>query len=58
VRRARQEANDTLKKELKDSDITEDEAHKDRDEIQKLTDKYCATIDAVTEAKTKEIMEL
>jgi len=27
VRRARQEANDALKKELKDSDITEDEAH-------------------------------
>ncbi|MBK7769952.1 MAG: ribosome recycling factor [bacterium] len=58
VRRARQEANDVLKKELKDSDITEDEAHKDRDEIQKLTDKYCATIDAVTEAKQKEITEL
>jgi ribosome recycling factor len=58
VRRARQEANDVLKKELKDSDITEDEAHKDRDEIQKLTDKYCAIIDAVTEAKQKEITEL
>jgi ribosome recycling factor len=58
VRRARQEANDVLKKELKDSDITEDEAHKDRDEIQKLTDKYSAIIDAVTEAKQKEITEL
>ena len=58
VRRARQEANDALKKELKDGDVTEDEAHKDRDEIQKLTDKYCATVDAVTEAKQKEIMEL
>jgi ribosome recycling factor len=58
VRRARQEANDALKKELKDGDVTEDEAHRDRDEIQKLTDKYCATVDAVTEAKQKEIMEL
>jgi ribosome recycling factor len=58
VRRARQEANDALKKELKDGDVTEDEAHRDRDEVQKLTDKYCATVDAVTEAKQKEIMEL
>jgi ribosome recycling factor len=58
VRRARQEANDALKKELKDGDVTEDESHRDRDEIQKLTDKYCATVDAVTEAKQKEIMEL
>lgn len=58
VRRARQEANDALKKELKDGEVTEDESHRDRDEIQKLTDKYCATVDAVTEAKQKEIMEL
>ncbi len=58
VRRARQEANDALKKELKDGDVTEDEAHKDREEIQKLTDKYCATIDALSEAKQKEITEL
>lgn len=58
VRRARQEANDALKKELKDGDVTEDEAHKDREEIQKLTDKYCATIDTLSEAKQKEITEL
>jgi ribosome recycling factor len=58
VRRARQEANDALKKELKDGDVTEDESHRDRDEIQKLTDKYCSIVDAVTEAKQKEIMEL
>ena len=58
VRRARQEANDALKKELKDSAVTEDEAHRDRDEIQKLTDKYCATIDALSEAKQREITEL
>lgn len=58
VRRARQEANDELKRELKDGDVTEDEAHKDRDEIQKLTDKYCAMVDAVTEAKQREITEL
>ncbi|PID81687.1 ribosome recycling factor [bacterium DOLJORAL78_65_58] len=58
VRKVRQEANDTLKKEQKDGDITEDDMHKDRDEVQKLTDKYCALVDEVVAAKQKEITEL
>ena len=58
VRKVRQESNDTLKKEEKDSDITEDDLHRERDEIQKLTDKFCAQIDTIVEVKQKEIMEL
>lgn len=58
VRKVRQEANDGLKKEQKDGDITEDELHKDRDEVQKLTDKYCAMVDEIVTAKQKEITEL
>jgi ribosome recycling factor len=58
VRKVRQEANDTLKKEQKDGDITEDDLHRERDEIQKLTDRFCAQIDTIVEAKQKEIMEL
>jgi len=58
VRRVRQEANDGLKKEEKTGDITEDQLHKDRDEVQKLTDKYCGMIDDVAVAKQKEITEL
>ncbi len=58
VRKVRQEANDGLKKEQKDGDITEDELHKDRDEVQKLTDKFCAIIDEVIVAKLTEITEL
>jgi len=58
VRRARQEGNDQLKKELKDGDITEDEHHDDRDAIQKLTDRFCADIDSVVKAKEAEIMEI
>ena len=58
VRKVRQEANDALKAELKDGDITEDEHHKDRDEVQKLTDGYCEKVDAIIEAKHAEIMEL
>ena len=58
VRKVRQEANDTLKKEEKDSDITEDELHKDRDEVQKLTDRYCDQLDKIIESKNGEIMEI
>jgi len=58
VRRARQEANDELKREQKDGDITEDELHADKDDVQKLTDRYCADIDEVVKAKEAEIMEV
>ena len=58
VRKVRQEANDTLKKEQKDGDITEDELHGDRDAVQKLTDRFCEEIDKIVAAKQSEIMEL
>lgn len=58
VRRVRQDANDQLKKEQKDGLITEDALHQDRDEIQKLTDRYCADIDQTVKAKESEIMEI
>ena len=58
VRRVRQEANDQLKKEQKDSDITEDQFHGERDDIQKLTDRFCADIDEIVKAKEAEIMEI
>lgn len=58
VRRARQDANDALKKEQKDGDITEDELHKDRDDIQKLTDRFCEMVDSIVATKNDEIMEI
>ena len=58
VRRVRQDANDVLKKEEKAGEITEDELRKDREAVQELTDKYCGQVDAVIDAKQKEIMEL
>jgi ribosome recycling factor len=58
VRRARQEANDALKKEQKNGVITEDELHADRDEIQKLTDRFCDEIDEIVKTKEADIMEI
>jgi len=58
VRNIRREANDTLKKKQKSSDITEDDEKKGVDEIQKLTDKYIKDINLILEDKEKEIMEI
>ncbi|MFT5234171.1 MAG: ribosome recycling factor [Candidatus Krumholzibacteriia bacterium] len=58
VRKIRQESNDLLKAEEKNGDITEDDLHREKDDIQKLTDNYCAQIDKIVEAKQKEILEL
>jgi len=58
VRRVRQDANDQLKAEQKDGVISEDEHHSERDDVQKLTDRFCAGIDEIVKAKEAEIMEI
>lgn len=58
VRSARREANDILKKEKKASTITEDDYDVVEKEIQDLTDKMIKQIDAITQAKEKEITEI
>lgn len=56
IRNIRRDANDTIKKQLKDSEISEDEEKDLTDGVQKLTDSYTKQIDTLTEEKTKEIM--
>lgn len=56
VRNVRCDANDTLKKMEKSTDITEDERKEGEEKIQKMTDKYVAKIDKSVENKSKEIM--
>ena len=58
VRNLRRDANDSIKKLEKDKTISEDEAKKAQDDMQKLTDKYIKEIDTVMAAKEKEIMEV
>ena len=58
VRRARQDANDRLKKEQKDGDISEDELHGDKAAVQKLTDRYVEQVDEIITAKESDIMEI
>ena len=56
VRNVRRDANDTLKKMEKSTDLTEDERKEGEEKIQKMTDKYVAKIDKSVENKSKEIM--
>ena len=58
IRNVRREAIDTLKQQKKDKDISEDDLFKLQDDAQKETDTYVKQIDAVTEHKEKEMMEV
>ncbi len=58
VRNARRDAIDTLKKQKKDKDISEDEMFKLQDEAQEGTDSYIKQIDEITASKEKEVMEV
>ncbi|MDR2588371.1 MAG: ribosome recycling factor [Spirochaetales bacterium] len=58
IRNIRRDANEELKKSLKNGDLSEDEEKKTTDDIQKLTDKYIAEIGRELETKEKEIMEV
>jgi ribosome recycling factor len=58
IRNIRKSANDTIKKLLKDKEITEDESKKSQEEIQKLTDSYVVQADDLFKAKDIEIMKI
>ncbi|WP_205749379.1 ribosome recycling factor [Desulfopila sp. IMCC35008] len=58
VRNSRRDAIDTLKKQKKDKEISEDDLFKMQDEAQTETDNYIKQIDEVTASKEKEVMEV
>ena len=57
LRNIRRDANEQLKKMLKDKQISEDEERLALDAIQKLTDGQISKIDQAAKAKEKEILE-
>lgn len=56
IRNVRRDEMDLVKVQLKNSEISEDEAKSDEAKIQKKTDDYVAKIDAITAKKEKDIM--
>ena len=58
IRNIRREANELLKKYLKDKKISEDENKSFEKDIQKLTDDNVAKIEKISKEKEKEIMQI
>jgi ribosome recycling factor len=58
IRHARQEANKELKKKQGDHEISEDDAHRQMEQVQKLTDEYISKIDQLLKSKEQEVMEV
>ena len=58
IRMARRDANELLKKALKDKAISEDDNKRAEQDIQKLTDQYIEKVDKVSADKVKEIMTI
>ena len=56
VRNIRRDANEALKKLLKEKDISEDDERRAQDDIQKLTDKFVAEVDKLLAEKEKEVL--
>jgi ribosome recycling factor len=58
VRNIRRDANDHLKRLLKDKEISEDDERRAQDEIQKLTDRYVAEVDKALLDKEADLMAI
>jgi ribosome recycling factor len=56
VRNVRRDANEHLKKLLKDKEVTEDDERRAQDEVQRLTNNVVAEIDKLVAAKETEIL--
>ncbi|HEY1998448.1 ribosome recycling factor [Paraburkholderia sp.] len=56
VRNLRRDANEQLKKLVKDKEISEDDERRAGDDVQKLTDRFVAEIDKLVTTKEAEIM--
>jgi ribosome recycling factor len=58
VRNVRREANEHLKKLLKDKQCSEDDERRAHDDLQKLTDRYVAEVDRLLQAKEADLMAI
>ncbi len=58
ARNIRRDANEHLKKLLKDKLISEDDERKSLDDIQKMTDAHIAKLDETAKAKEKDILNV
>ena len=58
IRNIRRDANDTIKKQNKANELSDDEAKQQEDKVQELTDKYIAEVDKMMDSKSSEVMTI
>lgn len=58
IRMIRRDANEAVKKSLKDKAISEDESKKSETEIQKMTDDFIKKVDQIADEKEKSILTI
>jgi ribosome recycling factor len=58
IRNLRREAADAIKHEERDGEIGTDEAHRELEQLQKVTDRYVAEVDKVGGTKEREVLEV
>jgi len=58
IRQIRRDANEELKTLQKNGDVSEDDARRAMDEVQKLTDKHTGQVDDLCKNKESELMEI
>lgn len=58
IRNLRRDANDMLKKQEKDGELTEDDLKNELDKVQKTIEKSVKNIDEIIASKDKEILEV
>ncbi len=58
IRQIRRDANEEVKSLQKDGKVGEDDGRRALDEVQKLTDKHVAEVDALCKSKETELMEV
>jgi ribosome recycling factor len=58
IRHARQEANKELKRKQQSHEIPEDDAHRQMEEVQKMTDNFIHRIEELLKSKEQEVMEV
>ena len=56
VRQVRRDANDRLKKLLKDHKISEDDERRALEDVQKITDQHVTLIDDIQKKKDEELL--
>lgn len=58
IRHARREGNDRVKLQIKEGELSDDDGHRELENIQNLTDEYSSKIDVLLAAKEKDVMSV